>query len=58
MKEQAVREFHFRRLSALRSFSSKVWADAYLLALASVAGLQLVTFDHGFRARGAEVHIP
>src|SRR5208282_6832479 len=37
-------ELEFRRLSALRSSSPKVWADAYLLAFASVAGLKLVTF--------------
>jgi predicted nucleic acid-binding protein len=50
-------EGDFRRLSALRSPSPKVWVDAYLLAFASAAGLKLVTFDRGLRARSAEVHV-
>jgi toxin-antitoxin system PIN domain toxin len=50
-------EPEFRRLSAARSPSPKVWADAYLLAFASVAGLKLVTFDRGLQSRGAEVHV-
>jgi len=48
-------EQKFRSLSSLRSSSPKVWADSYLLAFATVAGLKLVTFDRGLRARGAEV---
>src|ERR1700739_2118400 len=47
----------FRPLSQARSVSPKVWADAYLLAFASVAGLKLVTFDSGLRSRGVEVHV-
>src|SRR5262245_671875 len=35
----------FRQRSRFPSRSPKVWADAYLLAFASVAGLKLVTFD-------------
>jgi len=50
-------ELEFRRLSALRSSSPKVWADAYLLAFASVAGLKLVTFDRGLRSRGTDVQV-
>jgi hypothetical protein len=50
-------EPEFRRLSEARSPSPKVWADAYLLAFASVAGLKLVTFDRGLRSRGAEVRV-
>jgi hypothetical protein len=50
-------EPEFRRLSALRSSSPKVWADAYLLAFASIAGLKLVTFDRGLRSQGAEVQV-
>jgi uncharacterized protein len=50
-------EPEFRRLSALRSPSPKVWADAYLLAFASVAGLKLITFDRSLRSRGIDVHV-
>ena len=50
-------EPEFRRLSSLRSPSSKVWAHAYLLAFAAVAGLKLITFDRGLRARGIEVQV-
>lgn len=57
LSEPEAIEPEFRRLSALRSPSPKVWADAYLLAFAAVAGLKLVTFDRGLRSRGAEVHV-
>jgi uncharacterized protein len=57
LSEPEAIEPEFRRLSALRSPSPKVWADAYLLAFASVAGLKLVTFDRGLHARGAEVYV-
>lgn len=50
-------EPEFRRFPALRSSSPKVWADAYLVAFAAVAGLKLVTFDRGLRSLGADVHI-
>ena len=39
--EEIEREFRAR--SRLSSRSPKVWADAYLLAFASVAGLKLIT---------------
>src|SRR5262249_54724582 len=55
--EPTAIEPEFRHLSALRSPSPKVWADAYLLAFASVAGLKLVTFDRGLRSRGVDVHV-
>ncbi len=48
-------EKEFRSRSRLSSRSPKVWADAYLLAFAAVAGLKLVTFDHALQARGADV---
>ena len=48
-------EKDFRTRSRLPSRSPKVWADAYLLAFASVAGLKLVTFDRGVKSGGAEV---
>ena len=50
-------EPEFRRFSAARSSSPKVWADAYLAAFAAVAGLKLVTFDRGLRSLGADVHV-
>jgi uncharacterized protein len=50
-------ESEFRRLSRLRSASPKVWADAYLIAFAAVAGLKLVTFDRGLRALHADVYV-
>lgn len=48
-------EREFRLRSRLPSRSPKVWADAYLLAFASVAGLKLVTFDRSLRSRGSDV---
>lgn len=50
-------EIQFRLHSRLSSSSPKVWADAYLLAFASVAGLKLVTFDQALKSRGANVLI-
>lgn len=41
-----------RTYSSLTSASPKIWADAYLLAFASVAHLRLVTFDRALAARG------
>jgi uncharacterized protein len=55
LPEPETTEPEFRWLLAVRSPSPKVWADAYLLAFASVAGLKLVTFDRGLRSRSAEV---
>jgi len=57
LPEPEAIEGELRGLSALRSPSPKIWIDAYLLAFASVAGLKLVTFDFGFRSRGAAVHV-
>ena len=48
-------EKEFRKHSRLYSRSPKVWADAYLLAFASVAGIKLVTFDRALESRGADV---
>jgi uncharacterized protein len=45
----------FRTRSRLPSSSPKVWADAYLLAFASVAGLKLITFDKALKSPGANV---
>jgi uncharacterized protein len=44
----------FRHYSRLDSASPKVWADAYLTAFVSVAGLKLVTFDRAFAERPVE----
>jgi len=48
-------EATFRKYSRGASRSPKVWADAYLLAFATVAGLKFVTFDRALGRRGAEV---
>ena len=48
-------ERRFREHSRLPSCSPKVWADAYLLAFASVTGAKLVTFDRALESRGADV---
>jgi toxin-antitoxin system PIN domain toxin len=48
-------EKEFRSRSRLSSRSPKVWADAYLLAFAAVAGLKFVTFDRALKAHGADV---
>jgi toxin-antitoxin system PIN domain toxin len=45
----------FRSRSRLSSPSPKVWADAYLLAFASVAGLKFVTLDHALKSGDADV---
>ncbi len=50
-------EAEFRSRSRLSSRSPKVWADAYLLAFASVAGLTLITFDRALKSRGGFVHV-
>jgi uncharacterized protein len=48
-------EPEFRGLSRLSSRSPKVWADAYLLSFAIVAGMQLVTFDRALQSSKADV---
>jgi len=48
-------EKEFRSRSRLSSRSPKVWADAYVLAFAAVAGLKLVTFDRALLSRGSDV---
>jgi len=48
-------EKDFRSRSRLSSPSPKVWADAYLLAFAYVAGVKLVTFDQALKSRGVNV---
>ena len=48
-------EKEFRSRSRLSSPSPKVWADAYLLAFAHVAGVKLVTLDQALKSRGVNV---
>ena len=48
-------EAELRRQTRSLGKSPKVWADAYLLSFAAVAGLKLVTFDRGMRSRRADV---
>ena len=48
-------ESRLRVHSRLASASPKVWADAYLVAFASAAGLKLVTFDRALESRPIEV---
>jgi hypothetical protein len=45
----------FRKQSRLSSASPKVWADAYLLAFASTAGVKLVTFDQALASRADDI---
>jgi uncharacterized protein len=46
-----------RRQSRLPSASPKVWADAYLMAFASAAGLKLITFDRALKSRTSDILI-
>jgi hypothetical protein len=46
-------EKEFRGRSAGKLASPKIWADAWLLAVAQAAGGQLVTFDRALASRGA-----
>lgn len=51
--ESANTEPNFRRAPSDRSVSPKVWADAWLLAVAEAAGGVVVTFYRALGARGA-----
>jgi uncharacterized protein len=57
LSEPQAIEPELRRQSRPGTFSPKLWADAYLLAFATVAGLQLVTFDRVLRSRASEVFV-
>jgi toxin-antitoxin system PIN domain toxin len=52
LPEPAGLEQEFRSPSHRASRSPKIWADAYLLAFAKVAGLRFVTFDRALRTAG------
>jgi len=53
MDEPAGLDSVFRRQTSSNQTATKQWADGYLAAFASVAGLHLVTFD---RALAATTH--
>jgi toxin-antitoxin system PIN domain toxin len=55
LPEPEALESEFRAQSRPSSKSPKVWADAYLLSFAIVAGLKLVTFDRALVSRKAEM---
>jgi toxin-antitoxin system PIN domain toxin len=46
-EEPANLETHWRGYTQRRSFSPKVWNDAYLAAFAKAAGFEVVSFDTG-----------
>jgi toxin-antitoxin system PIN domain toxin len=46
-------EAKFRQATSYKAVSPKVWADAWLLAVAEAAGGVLVTFDKALSGRGA-----
>ncbi len=48
-------ETELRAHTRLSSRSPKVWADAYLLSFAIVAGLKLVTFDRAIQSSRADI---
>ena len=48
--EPAGLERALQKLTRPHSFAPKLWQDAYLAAFAIAGGLQLVTFDQGFRS--------
>ncbi len=56
--EPAEVEARFRKHTADRTASHKLWADAWLLAFAQAAHGILVTFDRALAARGAHCLLP
>lgn len=50
--EPPLVEKEWRSLTGDESYSPKIWNDSFLAAVAKSAGLQLVTFDKGFRRYG------
>lgn len=55
MEEPPLMEATFRALSRQKRPSPKDWADAYLLASATIAGIQLVTFDRALSGRASHL---
>ena len=56
--EPADVEASFRKHTAGRTASPKLWADAWLLALADAAHGTLITFDRALAGRGARCLLP
>jgi uncharacterized protein len=49
LEEPPALDVAFERFTLGRSFSPRLWTDAYLAAYANAGRLTLVTFDKGFR---------
>ena len=47
-------EAELRNYTRISSKSPKLWADAYLLSFAAIAGLKVVTFDRALQSRAAD----
>jgi uncharacterized protein len=56
--EPAGVETHFREYASGRVAAPKVWADAWLLAVARSAAGTLITFDRALTPRGAYCLLP
>ena len=48
LREPVDIEKQWRSYTQLTTHSTNVWSDAWLAAFAHAAGLEIVTFDHGF----------
>ena len=48
--ESGQLETLFRRFAGSKQSGHRQWTDAYLAAFAESGGLQIVTFDQGFKA--------
>ena len=57
LEEPPEIEPSFRSLSRRPHSDSRLWADAYLAAFATVEGMLLVTFDRGFEGMLEDVLI-
>ena len=57
LPEPETLETELRAHARLTTRSPKVWADAYLLSFAIIAGLKLVTFDRAIQSRRADILI-
>ena len=57
IQEPSTIEPAFRTLSRQKHPAPKDWADSYLVAFAQAAGLTLVTFDQGLRAKSQDALI-
>ena len=53
LQEPAMMEREFRGLTQRATASPKDWADSYLAAFSSAAGVRLVTLDKGLSERAA-----